>query len=200
MNNNLVELICVCDRSGSMSEILKDAIGGFDSFINEQKKLDKQINITLVNFDSKYELKASCVDIKKFKSLKEYDYTPRGLTALYDAIGTTINNVGDRLANTNEYERPSKIIFVIQTDGYENCSTEFSLEQIQKMIKHQTNKYNWEFIFLGAGLKEEIQNISMNLGMNKKNAFAYEFTGDGINRGYTEVSCCVAQSITGDDE
>jgi uncharacterized protein YegL len=197
MNNNLVELVCICDRSGSMDNILDDAIGGFDSFIDEQRNLEKDIKITLITFDGKVEEKVSDINIKNFKSLKNYDYVPRGNTALYDAIGFTINSVGNRLNKLKEEERPGKIIVVIQTDGQENYSKEFKFNDVKTMIEHQTDKYKWEFLFLGAGLKEEVYAFSKGIGIN--NSLSYSATGQGVRGVYTESASMVNSIINGED-
>ena len=198
MDKNKILIVAVADRSGSMSSILNDAIGGFDSMINEQRKIEgKDIYVTLATFDSHYELKTNNLPIKEFKSLKEYDYTPRGCTALYDAIGKTIDIVGEELATMDEDERPSKVLFVVQTDGEENVSMEFSQTTITEMIKHQTDKYNWEFIFLGAGLKEEVEFVSKNMGINR--SIAYDRTGDAMFDAYIYTSSIVTDSILDED-
>lgn len=148
---NKTEIVCILDRSGSMCTIWKDMIGGLCSFIDEQKDLPGKANITMVAFDSKYDELTKSMDISKFKTLEVMDgIHPRGTTALYDAVGRTINSVGRRLREMNDSERPGTVLFFIVTDGYENSSREFSVLRIKEMIQHQTNKYNWKFSYLGA--------------------------------------------------
>ncbi len=146
MRTDLTEVVMVIDRSGSMGAIRFEAEGAVNDFIKEQKK-DNDVLLTLVQFDTKYEFIHKGVPIE---NARPYHLHPRGMTALYDAIGRTIQEVGERLALTPEEERPGLVIFVICTDGYENASLDFQRHQISDMIQHQESKYNWQFIYLGA--------------------------------------------------
>ncbi len=146
----LTEIVMVVDRSGSMATIKDDAIGGLNTFIEEQQKVKGEANLTTVLFDDEYILHHDGVDIKKVKPFDEETYVPRGMTALLDAIGKTANDVGERLRKTNKKDRPEKVLFVILTDGMENNSKEFTKPQIVEIIDHQREKYNWEFAFLAA--------------------------------------------------
>jgi hypothetical protein len=150
MNLNLTEIACVIDRSGSMEAIASDAIGGFNAFLGEQKKDTAEARLTLVLFDHEYEVICQSVDVQKVAPLSSETYIPRGTTALLDAIGRTMDDLGARLAKISENERPAKIIIAILTDGMENSSHDYSKEKISQMIEHQRTKYNWEFIFLAA--------------------------------------------------
>jgi uncharacterized protein YegL len=152
MKDNLTEIVFILDRSGSMRNLTDDTIGGFNSFIETQKGENGEATLTTVLFDDEYELLHDGVNIQDVKELTNKEYFARGMTALLDAIGKTINTVGDRLSKTIENNRPSKVIFVITTDGQENASKEFTQPQIKEMIEHQKSKYNWEFIFLGANI------------------------------------------------
>lgn len=152
---NLTEIVAVIDRSGSMSGIVYDVIGGFNSFINEQRKEPGRANVTVTLFDNMYEILYSGVPLLKNETrdlLFEENYYARGWTALYDALGRTMNEVGARFSGMPEKDRPGRVIFLIITDGRENGSREFNLLQIKKMISHQREKYNWEFVFLGANI------------------------------------------------
>jgi len=136
MKENLTEMVFILDRSGSMSNLTKDTIGGFNTMIENQKKEDGDAVLTTVLFDDMYELLHDGVNIQDVKELTNKEYYARGMTALLDAIGKTINTVGERLSKTKEENRPSKIIFVITTDGQENSSKEFTQKQIKEMIEH----------------------------------------------------------------
>jgi len=198
MNKNKVLIVAVCDRSGSMYSILEDAIGGFDSMIKEQKKIkDKDIYLTLATFDDSYELKLSNSPLSDFTSIKDHDYNPRGATALYDAIGKTIVNVGVELDKLNENEKPSKVLFVIQTDGEENSSTEYSFDLVKELINHQTEKYNWEFIYLGSGLEEDVNTFSKSMGIF--NSMAYDHSGDGMRSAYCATSSTISDILLEDE-
>ena len=152
MKENLTEIVFILDRSGSMSSLTTDTIGGFNSFIDTQKQEDGEAILTTILFDDQYEILHNGVDIKTVKPLTSKEYSARGMTALLDAIGKTINTVGERLNKTNEDDKPSKVIFVITTDGQENSSKEFTQSKVKEMIEHQTNNYSWQFMFLGANI------------------------------------------------
>jgi uncharacterized protein YegL len=123
-----------------MSQLVDDTIGGFNSFIDEQRNQPDEARITTVLFDDKYEVLHNNVDIRDIKPLTRQDYSARGMTALVDAVGKAINTVGGELSNMNETEKPGKIIFVITTDGQENSSKEFNAAQVKEMIEHQQKR------------------------------------------------------------
>lgn len=164
MDKELTEIIFILDRSGSMVDLTNDTIGGFNSFIEKQKLEPGKARLTTVLFDDRYEILHDCVDINLVSSLTDKEYFARGLTALLDAIGKTINSVGNRLNNTKENNRPDKVVFVITTDGYENASKEFTKQKIKDMIEHQTNKYNWTFLFFGATI--DAIDVATSYGIN----------------------------------
>lgn len=164
MKDNLTEIVFILDESGSMSSLRDDTIGGFNSYIEDQKKEPGEAYLTTVCFDNEYRLVHDHVNLAAVKPLTYKDYSPRGLTALMDAVGRTINSVGQRLANTPEEERPAHVVFVITTDGYENDSQEFTREQVKRMIEHQQEKYSWQFIFIGAGIDAYSEAESIGLG------------------------------------
>lgn len=197
MKKNLIELICIVDMSGSMSKHEEAAIEGFEGFINEQKTKNKEIKTSLTFFDHRYIEVVDNIDIKEFKTLKEYGYYPFGTTALQDAIGKTINKVGNRLSNTKEEEKPEKVIVCIQTDGLENASTEYTDKQIREMIKHQQNKYNWKFLFLGEGLKKDVEITSKGLGIAR--SINYDNSDLGYQKAYVTTSS-VVDCLMNDDE
>lgn len=152
MKDNLTEIVFILDRSGSMMHLTADTIGGYNSMIEKQKQEPGEAKITTVLFDDNYEILHDAIDIQDVEPMTTAQYYARGCTALLDAVGKTINSVGARLNNTPEEERPSKVIVVITTDGYENSSHEFTRAQIKEMIEHQTTKYSWKFMFLGADI------------------------------------------------
>lgn len=149
--SSYVEIAVVLDRSGSMEVVRHDTMGGFNAFVKDQQmQTAGEVKLSLVQFDDKYEINYDGKPIQDVPALTAETYVPRGMTALLDAVGRTINTVGERLAKMSENERPSVVIFVIITDGQENASKEFKLDQVKEMIKHQTEKYSWQFVFLGA--------------------------------------------------
>lgn len=189
MNNNLTEIIFLLDRSGSMSGLESDTIGGFNSFVAAQSKLG-DTHLTTVLFDDRYEVLHNSVDAKGVVLTRKEYYT-RGATALLDAVGRTILDVGLRLSGTPEAERPHKVIFVITTDGLENSSHMFSYEKVNQMITHQRDVYNWEFIFMGANI--DVTKESARLGINPDYAMDYEASELGTKQMYFKVNTMVRE-------
>lgn len=188
MKDNLTEIVFILDRSGSMSNLTNDTIGGYNSFIEKQKNQEGEAKLTTILFDDKYEILHDGINIQDVQPITNKEYCPRGMTALLDAIGKTINTVGERLNNTDENNKPSKVIFVITTDGHENVSKEFSQSKIREMIEHQKEKYNWEFLFLGAN----IDSVAVGNSYGILNVSNYSAN----SRGLESVYCSVTDEIT----
>jgi len=190
MKPNLTEIIFLLDRSGSMGGLEEDTIGGYNAFVEKQNQLDGDTIITTILFDDKYEVLCNGIDGKKAK-ITDNEYFVRGCTALLDAIGKTIIEVGVRLSKTKEEYKPEKVIFVITTDGYENASKEFTYEKVNELIKHQEEKYNWEFIFLGANI--DVEKEAGNLGISMKNTYSYVSSKEGLGDMYNLVCEAVCE-------
>ena len=186
MRDNLTELVFILDRSGSMASMKEEAIGGFNAFLEEQQKLEGEANLTLVLFDNEYKKLYDGVDIKKCATLNENTYVPRGTTALLDAIGRTMNDVGQRLASMAETERPSKVLVAVLTDGMENASQDYQKAKINEMITHQTDKYSWQFLFLGAN--QDAIGEGMSLGISAKHSMTYDFNKIGTKHAFATLS------------
>lgn len=150
MNDNLTEIAFILDRSGSMESMIEPAISGFNRLLREQQQVTGSARFTLVLFDDQYETPVQSLPIAEVVELDTTTYVPRGSTALLDAIGRTIDELGAKLAAIPEPERPGQVIVAILTDGMENASTCFSWRQISTRIRHQTEAYQWKFLFLGA--------------------------------------------------
>jgi electron transfer flavoprotein alpha subunit len=163
----------VLDRSGSMSGIKRQTADSLDEFINKQKDVGGNASVTLAQFDDQYDIVWKDKDLSETTSVSRF-YRPRGLTALLDAIGKTINSVGASLAAKPDDEKPDKVIFVILTDGLENASKEYTREKIFDMIRHQEEKYGWEFVFLGAN--QDAIGVGMELGIKMGSAATYDTT------------------------
>jgi uncharacterized protein YegL len=172
MKDDFTAIALIVDRSGSMSSVRTDTIGGINSFLKDQKALDGEVKMTIAQFDNEYEVPYDFVDINEISEFTENDFAPRGTTALLDGIGFTIANLGERLANMEEDERPSKVIVCIITDGYENSSREYTKEQIEEMIKTQEDVYNWDVTFMGAGL--DAVSVAMSYGIKGGKAMSYD--------------------------
>ena len=190
MNKNLTEMVFILDRSGSMSHLEADTIGGYNSLLEKQKREQGEAVVTTVLFDDKYELIHDHADIKKVNPLTDREYFARGSTALLDAIGKTINHVGHRHKYAPDSEVPSKTMVVIITDGFENASREFSQPQIKSMIEHQKERYGWEFLFLGANI--DAVNTARNYGIAPDRAVKYEADSIGTMTNFEAVSKTVS--------
>jgi uncharacterized protein YegL len=178
MNENSTEIVAILDRSGSMEHLTNDTIGGFNSFLKEQKEIPGEAVLTTVLFNDSYILLHDRVNIQKVKSITRKEYIAQGSTALLDAMGKTINDIGLKLHNTAENERPGKVIFFIITDGEENASVEFTNDKIKEMVELQKNTYCWEFIFLGANI--DSFSVADSIGISANRAFDYEADKEGI--------------------
>ena len=193
MKTGYTDITVVLDKSGSMSRIAADTVGSFNSFIAEQTKIGGDCTITLVQFGHKYEKTYDHMVITEAKDLVLGDtYIADGhSTALHDAIGRAIVEVGKKYAAMDESERPEKVVFVILTDGEENSSQEYHSDQIQQMIKDQTDKYSWEFIFMGAN--QDAIKTGTRLGITVDNSLSYAYSKEGITLANsalaTKVSC-----------
>jgi hypothetical protein len=150
LKDNSSYLGFVLDRSGSMATIKEATITGFNKFVSEQKLIPGECKLTLMLFDDKFEVPYDGVELKTLPELDDKTFVPRGWTALYDGIGRTIDTLGAKFAAMPESERPSKVVIVVMTDGAENASREYSQAKVKEMIQHQTQRYQWQFLFLGA--------------------------------------------------
>lgn len=168
-----------------MAGLESDTVGGFNAFVKKQSELAGETILTTVLFDDEYEVLWNGIDAREAK-LTEDEYYVRGTTALLDAVGKTILDVGYRLAKTKEDRRPGKVIFVITTDGMENASSEFTYGKVKELIQHQQEKYNWEFIFMGANI--DVAKEADSLGINVENSFKFEASVKGIENMYEMVS------------
>lgn len=162
---DLTEIVVVLDRSGSMGSIQKDMEGGFDKFIQDQCAVPGPCNVTLTQFDTEYEVVYSG---RPLTDVPKLVLAPRGSTALHDAMGKTINDTGARLAALPEDQRPERVLFVVISDGHENASREYTHDRVADMIKHQQEKYNWQFVYFGANQDAVLvaQSLNITRGIN----------------------------------
>lgn len=186
MKANYTDINIVLDRSGSMSAVQMDTIGGFNTFLAKQKAEPGEATLTLHQFDDQFETTFDNVVLSEVPDLTSKTFVPRGWTALYDAIGMSIVKAGIRLGAMKEEDRPSKVIFVILTDGDENRSREYTGDKINTMIKEQTEKYNWDFVFLGAN-QDAIKTGSI-LGIKGGMSMTYSSNTAGTNAVFDSVA------------
>lgn len=196
MKNGYSDITVVLDRSGSMACLVDEVIGAFNTFVDEQQQVAGQASFSLVQFDDRYEVYLDAVDLAKVGRLDRTTYVPRGMTALYDAVGRAIVATGTRLAALDEAERPDKVVFLIQTDGMENASCEFDAATLQEMIRHQQDKYAWEFVFLGANI--DAGSVAEEIGIARDKALQYANNADGTRAAFAAVSDNLAGFRRGD--
>lgn len=191
MDSKYTDITIILDRSGSMSHLRMDTIGGINTFLNDQKKLDgDKVLLTLVQFSTASEVIINKTDIVLVDPLTAQDYIPGGGTALLDAVGDAIYKAGKRFRSMQEAQRPSKVLFVIITDGEENSSTRFTLGRIKDMITEQQEAYKWQFVFLGAN--QDSFKTSHDYGIYAFNTSNYHNTATGVADMYGAMSFNVA--------
>lgn len=176
---NLTEIIFILDRSGSISGLKADTIGGFNSMIEKQKKVDGNALISTVLFDNTSEVLHDRVNIQSIKPMTDGDYSVRGCTALLDAIGGAIHHIKTIHKYARTEDIPEHTIFVITTDGMENASHWYSSEKIRQMIERQKLKYGWEFLFLGANI--DAVDTARNFGISEDRAVDYHSDSEGTH-------------------
>lgn len=181
MKKGLTEVVFILDRSGSMHGLEADTIGGFNSFIEEQKKEEGECIVTTVLFNHKAVLAHDRVPLEKIENMTEADYKTGGNTALLDAVGRAIHHFVVLYKNSPKEEVPEKTIVVITTDGHENSSILYSYSEIKKMIEHEQNKYGWEFIFLGANIDAEAEAALLGIREDRSVTFCCDSVGVRIN-------------------
>jgi len=191
MNKNLTEIIYILDRSGSMSGLEKDTIGGYNGFLEKQKKEEGDAVVTTVLFDDKYELVHDRADIGKVSPLTDKEYFARGMTALFDAVGRTLKQVENRHKNALENEVPAKTVVIITTDGYENASREFKASAVKGMIENLRKEKGWEFLFLGANI--DAIEAAENIGISKDYAATYHADSVGTSLNFEAVNGAVSR-------
>ena len=195
MPNMDTELVFIIDRSGSMSGFEDDTIGGFNSMIEKQKEGEGRVYVSTVLFDNYSEVIHDRVDINRVESMTRKQYQVSGCTALLDAIGGAIHHIG----NVHKYARredvPKHTIFVITTDGMENASQQYSSQKVKEMIKRQTEKYGWEFMFLAANI--DAVETAETIGIRKERAANYTQSREGIERSYRAFCCSVSDVRAG---
>ena len=190
MNNNITELVFILDRSGSMHGLEADTIGGFNSLLEKQKEENGTAFVTTVLFNTCIERIHDRVDIDQIPPLTGKEYVPGGCTALLDAIGSTIKHIVNIHRYAREEDVPGKTVFVIMTDGLENASRKFSLDEVQKMIAHEKEKYGWEFLFLGANI-DAIETAG-HLGIQADCATNFMPDGDGVELSFRSMARAVS--------
>ncbi len=184
--NNLTELVFILDRSGSMSGLESDTIGGFNAMIDKQKKQDGACLVSTVLFDNQSTVLHDRLPLAQVPQMSARDYQVGGCTALIDAIGDAIHHIG----NVHKYARaedvPAHTLFVIMTDGMENASRRYSSDEVKRKIERQKEKYGWEFLFIGANI--DAVETAQRYGIDENRAANYHADRDGTRVVYEAVS------------
>ena len=181
MKKNLTRMIFVLDKSGSMSGLEKDTIGGFNSLIEKQRKEPGEAKVTTVLFNDRVAFVNDNADIKDVPLLTSKEYYVCGCTAMLDAIGSVIKKAEADDATTSENEKAEKTVVIITTDGMENASKEFSYENVRKLIDAKKED-GWEFIFLGANI--DVESEASKLGIDKDKSVTYRCDSQGVETNY----------------
>lgn len=191
-DQNLTEIVCILDKSGSMATVVSDTVGAYNAFIAEQKKVPGVARVSLVLFNTMVDPVYLCFPLPEVPELTTQVYRTMGGTALLDAIGTTINSVGDRLRGTPEEKRPGRVIVMIITDGQENSSHYFSRDAIKAKIEHQKERYHWQFLYLGADPSTFDEAVS--IGIVRGHTMVYQNSARGMGVMGQTVSNYVSSS------
>ena len=186
MKTNRTELVFILDRSGSMSGLESDTIGGYNAMLEKQKKEAGEATVTTVLFDDKYELLHDRIDLKGIAPITDREYYVRGCTALLDAIGKTIQKIVNVQKHTSPENRADKVLFVITTDGMENASREYTYDKIRALVERQKQEYGWEFLFLGANI--DAISTARRFGIGADRAVNYHADSQGTRLNYEVVS------------
>ena len=191
MNDNLTHIGVLVDRSGSMNMIRSDTEGGLRTFLQEQAAQPGEARVSLAQFDNYFE---SVYENAPIESV-HYTLVPRGMTALLDAIGVFITDLGAMLAKIDEADRPSKVVVVILTDGAENSSREWTVEKVRELVTQQERDYNWEFVFMGANI--DAIATAGQFGIKADNAIDYGATKAGVGNVFAAASNYVSTTRSG---
>ena len=182
----MTELVFILDRSGSMSGLEKDTIGGFNSMIEKQKQEDGQALVSTVLFDNESVVIHDRLPLDRVPPLTEEEYYTRGCTALLDAVGGAIHHIGNVHKYARKEDVPEKTLFIITTDGYENASRRYDYEKVRHMIQHEKEKYGWEFLFLGANIDAAAE--AKRFGIDADRAVTYKCDAAGTALNYDVIS------------
>ena len=186
MKKNLTEMVFILDKSGSMSGLEADTIGGFNSMIERQRKEPGEALISTVLFANESTVIHDRVDIRKVEPMTDRQYSVGGCTALIDAIGQAIHHIGNVHKYAREEDVPEHTIFVITTDGMENASHRYSSDEVKRMVNRQKEKYGWEFLFLGANI--DAVETAARFGISEDRAVRYHNDARGQQLNYESVS------------
>lgn len=180
-----VQLICILDRSGSMSSLAGDTIGGYNSFLAKQRNEPGKAEVTTVLFDDQYEKFAEGVDLQQATDLTSKEYYARGTTALLDAVGRTIMDTLGRMEKDGVCPAKRRVLIMIMTDGKENASKEYNKATVKAMIEKTTNDYKWNYIFIGANIDSVAE--AGSIGIHARHARNYSPDSKGVAETFSQM-------------
>ena len=189
MKKGLTEIVFILDRSGSMSGLEADTIGGFNSLVRKQRKEEGEALVSTVLFDDACEVVHDRVPMDKVEELTEETYYVRGCTALLDAVGGAIHHIGNIHKYARDEDRPEKTLFIITTDGMENASRRYTYDKVKKMVERQKEKYGWEFLFLGANM--DAIKAAGHIGIHADKAVTYQNDAVGTALNYSVMEAAI---------
>jgi uncharacterized protein YegL len=195
MKKNLTELVFILDRSGSMSGLESDTIGGFNAMIEKQKKEPGDALVSTVLFDDRSEVLHDRIPLQEVPKMTDRDYYVRGCTALIDAIGGAVHHISNIHKYAREEDIPEKTVFIITTDGMENASRQYSSREVKKMIE-QKQESGWEFLFVGANI--DAVETAGKIGIREERAVNYMADKTGTSILYESVSSAVRKMRAGE--
>ncbi|CAL6030477.1 von_Willebrand factor type A domain-containing protein [Hexamita inflata] len=192
MKEDLMEVVAILDMSGSMSSLTHDTIGGFNAYLSQLRKQAKDIKITLIVFNTQSSVVWNHQNVKSSQNLGTNIYRPDGGTALYDALGTAINNMKSHIQELSEANKPGKVSFFVTTDGEENSSSSYNISQVKQLITKATEDDKWEFMFAGANI--DAHAAGQQLGFQAQNIANICNDGVGQSAVYAAMAakqiCC----------
>ena len=191
MNRNLTEIVFILDRSGSMAGLESDTIGGFNAMVEKQKQESGEALLSAVLFSNESTVLYDRENIQKVEPMTGRQYRVGGCTALLDAIGGAVHHIANVHRYAREEDRPGKTVFVITTDGMENASRLYRYDEVRRMVRHEQEKYGWEFLFLGANM--DAISAARSFGIRPERAVRYRCDGEGTGLNYRVISETVAR-------
>ena len=194
MKKNLTELVFILDKSGSMSGLEKDTIGGFNAMIEKQKKEEGEAYVSTVLFSNESTVIHDRVDIRRVGKMTEKEYFVGGCTALIDAIGGAIHHIANIHKYAREEDVPEHTVFVITTDGMENASRRYSSDEVKAMVKKEKEKYGWEFLFLGANIDAVETAAHFGIDEDRAATFLNDSAGQELNFEAMGDALCAVRS------
>ncbi|MCQ2444263.1 MAG: hypothetical protein MJ061_02050 [Mailhella sp.] len=190
MKKGLTELVFILDRSGSMSGLESDTIGGFNSMIAKQKKAEGEAVVSTVLFNEASRVLHDRVPLDRVAPLTDGEYEPAGCTALLDAVGDAVRHIGLVHKYARSEDVPEHTVFVITTDGMENASRRYGLEEVRRLITRQSEKYGWEFLFLGANI--DAVETAGRMGIRPERSAEFTNDAEGITENFKALDIAIS--------